>query len=315
MRAIAMRRAPTALVAAALCVMAACTPHPTTGVTPERLHDAEKAARQAIANEKAIDASKFPLQSVGVVPFGVRAADTTLSSLGYGIADLLMNDLARSHELIVVDRLNVDAVLRELRLASTGRVDPSTAPRFGRLVAARRLVVGSVVQDGGKGITLDTRIANVATSAIGGAESEQTSLDQILDGEKALAFRVFGALGVSLTPAERAAVQAKPTKSVAAFLAYSRGVHYETGGLYYAAAAQYEHAVKLDPTFQLAQQRLDDMRRLINGAGALMRAASAANEGLNPGFELPGTDSRIGGAADPSFPALTTIIIVVTNPP
>jgi len=308
-------RARTALAAAAVCVAAACTPHPQTGVTPERLHDAEQAAHRAIANEKSIDASAFPPQSVGVVPFGVQVADTTLSSLGYGLADLLMNDLARSHELIVVDRLNVDAVLRELRLAASGRVDPATAPRVGRLVAARRLVVGRVAQAAGQGITVDTRVANVATSEVSGAESEQSSLDRILDAEKSLAFRVFDALGVSLTPAERAAVEAKPTKSVAAFLAYSRGVRFETDGQYYAAAAQYEHAVTLDPTFQLAQQRLDDMRRIINGANALLRAASAANDGLNPGFALPGSDSRIGGAADPSFPALTSIIIIVTNPP
>src|SRR3954471_11598128 len=108
-----------------------CAPaRPTTTPTPA---DADAAARAAIASERSIDPTRLPDRSVGVPPMALTASDTTLSALGYGIAELLANDLARSARLTVVERLRVEAVLRELQLASAGAVDTSTAPRVGKL--------------------------------------------------------------------------------------------------------------------------------------------------------------------------------------
>src|SRR5688500_6092548 len=116
----------------------------STDAALRRVAAADSAARAAIANERAIDAASLPARAVGVAPFAADPADTVATALAYGLADLLITDLSRSAALTVVDRLRADAVLRELRLAESGRVDSATAPRVGRLVGARRLVVGTV---------------------------------------------------------------------------------------------------------------------------------------------------------------------------
>ena len=218
---------------------------------------ADVAARAAVASERTIDAGTFGARTVGVAPLAVSAADTSLAPLGYGLADLLITDLSRSRQIQVVDRLRMDALLRELQLAQSGRVDSATAPRVGRLVGARRLVSGAIGQLPGDKLAVSSRVADVASGGfVGSPVTERTSLDDILDAEKSLAFSIFDQLGVTLTPAEHAAIEQRPTRSLAAFLAYSRGARAEVLGDFTAARAYFRQAVLIDPGFTAAGNRL-----------------------------------------------------------
>ncbi|MGZ8492637.1 MAG: CsgG/HfaB family protein [Gemmatirosa sp.] len=105
---------------------------------------AEAAAQRAIADERALGARELPARTVGVAPLDAPAGDSNAVAIAYGVADLLTTDLAQASQLRVVERLRTDAILRELRLAGSGQVDSATAPRVGRLVGARNLVLGSV---------------------------------------------------------------------------------------------------------------------------------------------------------------------------
>jgi len=308
--------------------IAACRPVPTGRTAPDRSSEAELAARQAVATEVAIRADTFPLGSVGVSPFAVGAVDTLIAPLAYGLADLLITDLARSAQLRVVDRLRLDALLREVRLVEAGRVDPTTAPRIGRLIGARRLVVGALAQQPGNRVEIQARVADVLTGEVRSAVAASASLGEILDAEKELAMRVFSELGVNLTPAEQRAIEARPTRNLAALLAYSRGVRYEVEGRYDAAATEYRSALRLDPTFALAGSRLTDVQtrhtqsdvRIAARAdqrGQINRATSVAVDRVNGVFISPiGGSQQTGVLTDPSFPARTaTILITITTPP
>src|SRR5262249_47352623 len=101
-----------------------------TRVAPDRIAVPEADARRALATEKT-GADSLPVRSVGIPPLRVVSSDTTLAPLGYGLADMLMTDLARSSQIQIVDRLRFDAVLREIKLTQAGLVDPATAPRVG----------------------------------------------------------------------------------------------------------------------------------------------------------------------------------------
>lgn len=306
--------------------VAACRPAPTGHTAPDRSSEAELAARHAVATEVEIRADTFPLGSVGVSPFAVGAVDTLIAPLAYGLADLLVTDLARSAQLRVVDRLRLDALLREIRLVEAGRVDPATAPRVGRLVGARRLVVGALAQQPGNRVAIQARVADVATGDVRSAVSASASLSEILDAEKELAMRLFSELGVNLTPAEQRAIEARPTRNLTALLAYSRGVRYEVEGQYNAAAAEYRSALRLDPTFTLAGSRLTDVQarntpsdaRIAAGQrGQINRATSVAVDRVNGVFISPiGGPQYTGVLTDPSYPARTaTILITITTPP
>jgi TolB-like protein len=311
-----LSRSFAALALLAALASSACATAGAGRVTPEQAARADADARKAIANERAIDAAELPPRTVAVAPFSVSSTDTLIAPLGYGLADLLMTDLARSSQIRLVDRLRFDAIVRELDLAQSGRVDTATAPRVGRLVGARRMVLGSLASGSGNALVIDARIADVATSELRDAVSASAPLDRIFDAEKELAFRLLRELGVQLTPAERAAVEQRPTANISAFIAYSRGVRFEALGDYGAATREFQRALTIDPSFQMADVRLG----VGSAASAVQqaRAASAVAQRVNGTFTSPVGGSSLGGPVDPAFPAsgavTGTLIITVTAP-
>lgn len=322
-----------ALAALALGV-AACRAPVSGRAQPDRVTEAEAAARAAIAAERSITVASLPERSLGIAPFAVSPSDTTIAPLAYGLADLLATDLLRSGQLRLVDRLRLDALLREIQLVDAGRVDTAAAPRVGKLVGARRLVLGALAQRPGGELTIDARIADVATGSVRTGVSASAPLADILNAEKALALRLLRELGVNLTPAARARIEEHPTRNIAALLAYSRAVRFEAYGDYPRAAAEYRAALRLDPAFALAGERLSQVPGAApppalragaaadQGAGtgsSIGRATAVALDRLNPVFLSPlggGPRAGAGTAADPTFPAQTvTVIITITTPP
>lgn len=242
-----------------LCLCLGCGGKQSAAVSPER-SKAEKAARRAVAEERSLGTEKIGPRSIGILPFEVKPLDTALVALSYGLADLLTTDLAQSKKLQVVDRVQINAVLREIGLVESGRVDSSTAPRVGKLIQARRLVLGHLGWTPKGELGLNVHIADVPTGDVRTAVSARTTIDDILRAEKQLALEIFDKLGVGLTPKEQAAVEQMPTKNVDAFLAYSRGVRFEAEGRYTAAAKEYRQAAGLDPEFKAAIAHLEAVR-------------------------------------------------------
>jgi TolB-like protein len=302
-----------AALASLALVLLAC--RASTDVVPERVTEAEMAARRAVAAERSLATAELPERTIAVPPLRADGTDTLLAPLAYGLADLLMTDLARSAQLQVLDRVRLDAMLRELQLVSAGRVDSAAAPRVGRLVGARRLVIGAIAAQEGDRIVVDARLADVTTGEVQLAASATARLADILDAEKALAFRIFDQLGVNLTPAERAAVDQRPTRNLQALLSYSRGVRFEAEGRYAAAAAEYQRAITLDPSFEQARRRLNDFR-MQGSTASLLRASALAVERVNRVQIAPNATRGNPGAADASFPedAVTVLVTIVTPP-
>ena len=295
--------------------LGACATTRSLRVDPARVAEAEAFAKQAVANEQAIRADSIPDRTVGVAPLRISATDTSLQPLAYGLADLLMTDLAQSGSLRVVDRLRLDALLRELTLVSAGQVDSSTAPRVGKLVQARRLVLGSAAQQQGNQISIQAGVADVVSGELRTAVSATAPLDDILAAEKELAFKLFDALGVQLTPGERIAVEQRATQNLAALLAYSRGVRFEVEGQFDAAAAEYRNALQLDPAFSLAGTRLGGAQARALTTSPLSRAANTVISQVNTSI-VEQLAAPPGGASDPiRTPRTVTILVTITTPP
>jgi TolB-like protein len=293
----------------------ACVPLARVETTPSAIAAADSAVRVAMTREATIDPRQFSTATVGVTPFRVTAADTTLNVLGYGLADLLITDLARSGQLRVVDRLRVDALMRELALAGSGRVDSASAPRAGRLLGARRLVLGSLTADGRSPARLDGRVGDVVTGRIAATPPSRAPIEAILDAEKSLAFQLFDALGVRLTPAERALVEQRPTRSLAALLAYSRGVRAESVRDLRQARREYQSALGLDPAFATVRDRLGLVERWLADRGVAMGRTNPAGILATAGIG-PAVIPALIGVTDPAFrQRLAATLIVILQLP
>jgi len=219
---------------------------------------------------------------VAVLPLTFSGADTSLRPLGRGLAELLTTDLARSSQLTVVERLRLQAVLDELTLQASGATDSASRVRAGKILQAGRLVAGSILQQGPQ-LRVDAAVIDVPTTRLTGATNDDRALDELLTLEKNVALGLFQQLGVTLTTAERNAIEQRPTRSLAAFVAYSRGLLLEDEGQFERAESFYRDAVRLDPGFGAAQAKSQETRNLIAGSQVNARSIEAGLAGTAEG--------------------------------
>jgi tetratricopeptide (TPR) repeat protein len=133
---------------------------------------------------------------------------------------------------------------------------------------------------------------------------DRTLADSITLQEE-LATEIAGALGATLSPQEKARVEAKPTNNPAAYDAYLRGRAFEGGSSFEKSPTEnairsYQEAVKLDPAFALAWARLSHVQSYSYWVGAdpspaqLAAAKDAADHALALDPNLPETHLALG---------------------
>ena len=263
------------------------------------------AAKVAVQQESAIGAVAGSPRTIAVLPLRFSGTDSSLRPLERGFAELLTTDLGRSAQLTLVERGRLQALLDELKLQATGASDESTNVRAGQLLRAGRLVQGSLLQLPGSQLRVDAAVVNVPTTQIQGTAQGAGQLDQLFDMEKRLALDLLRELGVTLTVAERNAIEQRPTRSLAAFVAYSRGLVAEDDGRYDDAGRYYDEAVRLDPGFGAARQRSTEVQAVSAGTavttesiqanlagtaeGAVVAAAAGGNAAASDGGALGST--------------------------
>lgn len=277
------RRLGVSMALAMLALLQACAPVVTRYAV--RSAAADSAVQAAISRERSLQAADIPSNTVGVLPLRVVAADTSYASLGYGLAALMAGDLARTNRLVVVERLRLDAVLRELNLVRDGRIDPATGPRAGRLVGARRVIVGDLAIQSSGALELGSRVANATSGTVDAAFTGSATVRQIFDIEKTMVLRILEVLGVTLSPAERRAMERRSTQNLGALVAFSNGVRAEAGRDLERAVNYYDAATRLDPAFVEARERSTAIRAGVSASARALptvnRAAALSNNLVN----------------------------------
>lgn len=71
-------------------------------------------------------------------------------SIGQGIADMLVTKLVESNQYLVVERNELDAILKEQGLGQSGLVTQQSAAKVGQLLGVEMMVTGSVSEFGEK---------------------------------------------------------------------------------------------------------------------------------------------------------------------
>ena len=244
-------------------------------------------ARAALSRESELAQVAGDLNVVAVLPLEI-SGDSTYQPLSRGLAQILTSDLALLQRFRMVERLQIGAVMDELQLAQTERVDPATASRVGRLVQAGRMVQGlaAIPPDG------QTRLEAAVVAASGdvtGSESVTGRLRDLMRMEKDLVVGLAARLGYLLSEAERQLILENGTQNLMAFLAYSRGLLEEERGNYAAASEYFAEAVREDPGFDMARDRYEAnaMAPTVEGAPATTITVTASTAPPAP-QPLPG---------------------------
>jgi hypothetical protein len=176
-------------------------------------------------------------------------------------------------------------------------------------MGARRVLIGTVTSMPGGTVVLSARVVDVIAGTVQPLVSGSAPLARIIDAEKALAFRVFEELGITLTPAQRIAVEQRQSTNLAATLAYGRGVHADVRGDSLSAVAAFEEAARLDAGFAAARAQLASA-----GTGGMARRGQALQRVLDlssNAINTP-TTTKLPEAADVPLQAyIVTLLIIV----
>jgi Tfp pilus assembly protein PilF len=275
-------------------------------------------AQQALTQEAQIaGAADVTPRSVAVLPLAFNSTRADLEPLVYALSDMMTTDFAVSNALVVLERAQIQALLDEMSLTSSGYAEAATGARAGRLLRAEHVFQGVLTTLGESDLQTDADVLNVPNTSSAGQLTESAVLEQLFDMEKQIVIRTIReVLGVDLTPAEEQAILENRMDNVLAFLAFGRGLRELDQGNYAAALAEFEESVRLEPgSFAGRDAAMVETTGLIDASagstGGLVDVASATGE-FGVGLIAP-PEARTTQDLLPSIGATTTISLATAT--
>jgi tetratricopeptide (TPR) repeat protein len=267
-------------------------------------------ARAALARESELSRTPPDPSTVAVFPFRYTGQDSSLRPLERGLAALVVSDLSHVRSLRLVERERLQALLDEMQLSTSGRVDPATGARSGHLVGAGQVVQGQFQEVPTAGVRLDAAMVRAADAGVAATGSGRDQLNLLFDVEKSVVFQLLAKMGVPLTPAESLAISERPTRDLQAFLLYSRGLEQEDRGDFGAASASFRAAAQRDPSFQAAAQQAQssDAAQSAGGVGSEGNLAAAIGGGGPGGPPAAGAADALTLAINSTVPSGAAIV-------
>ncbi len=213
----------------------------------------------------------------------VAAESTTLSILYFqntrgekqhdwlrkGITDMLIGDAARSPALKVVEREDLQNVLKEQALAQSGILEDGQALELGRLLRAKLIVSGSYIVSGGV-LRIEAKLTDVQSGTVRDTARAEGKLADVFVVQRRLAVDLFRALKIEAPPGLGPATD-PPTESIEAVENYYQGLDLFDQGEVEAAKDKFEQASRLDPVYDKPAGALENAYKLLSDLGRLRR--------------------------------------------
>lgn len=251
-------------------------------------------ARNALAQEATLTRSAPVENTIAVFPFRYRGTNEELRPLERGLSQLIVTDLSKVTRLRLLERERVQALLDEMQMTDSGRVQTATGARSGRMLRAASVVQGTLQDQNQTQLRLDANVVNATNAQVTASGAATDRLQQLFEVEKQVVFQLLEKMGITLSAAERRAISERPTADLQAFLAFSRGLEAEDRGDFQTAANEFNAAVARDPNFKTARDKQAQNQRM------------AAAMGTTPA-QLAGIQGGVPDARDrPQQPGSTT---------
>jgi TolB-like protein len=242
--------------------------------------EAKRTAREILKEEKQI-AAKIDARAIAVSPFQ-NLGQQSYAPLSKGLAAMIITDLSKVKTLKVVERVQLKALLDELKLSQSGLVDAKSAPRVGKLLGAGKITTGSFLDLDQEKIRLDAAVTQTESGKSLTNPEVQGTLPTFYQLEKELVFKILCGIGhcpESLDSQTQEAVGTIHTRNFKAFRLYSQGLEYLDQGKYREASHSFFLAVEEDPEFELARRALLDTPLFPLDLAAMISGAEAIGDG------------------------------------
>jgi TolB-like protein len=211
----------------------------------------------AMSSVQARTALAQDLPTVAVLDFaGLMMGDGSAAvPLGKTVSAMLVTEFSDREGIQVIERQQLQEMLREQDLALSGRVDESSAIEVGRLLGAQYVLTGQATDIVGN-LRMDIRAVDVETSEIVAVLKMSGLTTELFEMIVDLADD-FGEMLDLTPPSERPQMEEIP---VQATIAFSRAVAYEDRGEIEQAIEFYEQTLEIHPSHRDAQRALERLR-------------------------------------------------------
>lgn len=131
---------------------------------------------------------------LALLPFANNTGDKALDWVSSAVLEVLTVDLARSSDLLLVERGQLDKVMEETALALGGFTEPGQAAQAGQLTGASTLLVGAY-QKQGANLLVTLRLVEAAGERVLAAAKATSSMDDVFLTNRKLVLELFTQLG------------------------------------------------------------------------------------------------------------------------
>ena len=180
-----------------------------------------------------------------------------MAPLEKGLADMLITELSKIGALQVVERVQLQHLIKEMKVGQTGMVDQNTAQEMGKLLGAETLLLGSFATDmKGEKMRIDARIVETETGLTLKAEEITDKTKSLFKMVDKLTRKIARELDVKLTKEDKQRLKKVENKSFQAAIYYSKGLDFEDEEEYGKALEMYEKALEINPDYARAKVRI-----------------------------------------------------------
>ena len=223
-------------------------------------------ALTALATPARLLAAPAPAPTVAILYFDYEGKTPGLEVLRKGLAQMLITDLSSNTSFQIVERGRLEALLAEQKLGATGKLDPATAAKVGKLLGARYMVMGGYF-DLNDVLRVDARVVEVETGKIVGTSGTTGKAGDVMAAEQKTARELesllSGRTARAAAPAEPArtpAVKPPARLSTGTAVLYAKALDDIDRGDKDAAREKLVQVVKDQPDFQLASLDLNRLQ-------------------------------------------------------
>jgi len=203
--------------------------------------------------------------TVAVMYFDNRS-DKKYDPLRLGLAQMIISDLQGPKDYAIVERERMEDLLKELKLNSSNKIDPSAAARAGKLLGAEWLVVGSFFEMMGT-FRIDARLVRTETGEVLHAKGVSGTPADFMAMEKDLASDLSAALLTEVATNEiaqaakadilsRKVASKKTGRELDAMITMSEALRWKDTGDVKQARELLMKAIELDPQLKAARKEL-----------------------------------------------------------
>ena len=196
--------------------------------------------------------------SVAVMPFENVNKSPSLDWLSMGISETIATDLLSVPGLILIERGALNKVMDEQKLQFTGAIDPKTAVKVGKIVAAQVLVIGSF-QKQGETIRLTARFVDTESGGVLQTAKVTGKMGDIFDLQDEIVKALATNLNIEIRKEEIAKLANKPTESLEAYRHFGQGALLQAKKDLPAAVSELKQAISIDPKFAGAREKFKEV--------------------------------------------------------